>query len=46
MVAPLAQLRYNPNDQTVEVVVSLADGTGDHVLATLPATPPPGGSDE
>lgn len=32
---------YNADTNTIDFRVPLADGTGDHVLATLPATPPP-----
>jgi hypothetical protein len=32
---------YNTDDNTIEFRIPLADGSGDHVLATLPATPPP-----
>ena len=37
----LAQIIYNDETGQVEVRIPLADGTGDHVLAVLPATPPP-----
>lgn len=37
----LAQVIYNETTGHVEVRIPLADGTGDHVLAVLPATPPP-----
>jgi hypothetical protein len=37
----IAQAVYNADTQSIEFRVPLADGTGDHVLATLPATPPP-----
>jgi hypothetical protein len=36
-----AQVVYNADTATIEFRIPLADGTGDHVLATLPATPPP-----
>jgi hypothetical protein len=32
---------YNADTEQIEFRIPLADGTGDHVLATLPATPPP-----
>ena len=32
---------YNADTDQIEFRIPLADGTGDHVLATLPATPPP-----
>ncbi len=35
------QVVYNPDLNVIEFRVPLVDGTGDHVLATLPATPPP-----
>ena len=38
---PVVNVRYDETTSTVQFVVALADGTGDHVLATLPATPPP-----
>ena len=37
----IAQVVYNAETATIEFRVPLADGTGDHVLATLPETPPP-----
>jgi hypothetical protein len=37
----LAQVVYNADAGVIEFRIPLADGTGDHVLATLPATPPP-----
>jgi hypothetical protein len=37
---------YNADDNTIEFRIPLVDGTGDHVLATLPATPPPGDNPE
>jgi hypothetical protein len=37
----MAQVVYNADTATIEFRIPLADGTGDHVLATLPATPPP-----
>ena len=37
----IAQVVYNAGTQSIEFRMPLADGTGDHVLATLPATPPP-----
>jgi hypothetical protein len=37
---------YNVNTATIEFRIPLVDGTGDHVLATLPATPPPGDESE
>jgi hypothetical protein len=40
------QVVYNADMQSIEFRVLLADGTGDHVLATLPATPPPGNNPE
>jgi hypothetical protein len=40
------QVVYNDDTATIEFRVPLADGTGDHVLATLPATPPPGNNPE
>jgi hypothetical protein len=42
----ITQVVYNADDNTIEIRVTLADGTGDHVLATLPATPPPGDESE
>lgn len=36
-----AQVIYNADTGQVEVRIPLADGNGDHVLAVLPATPPP-----
>ena len=41
-----AQAVYHIANGTVEFRIPLADGTGDHVLATLPATPPPGDNPE
>jgi hypothetical protein len=35
------QVIYNADTATIEIRMTRADGTGDHVLATLPATPPP-----
>jgi hypothetical protein len=35
------QIVYNDDTATIEFRIPLQDGTGDHVLATLPATPPP-----
>jgi hypothetical protein len=35
------QVVYNADAGVIEFRIPLADGTGDHVLATLPATPPP-----
>ncbi len=32
---------WNEATNSIEFRVPLADGTGDHVLAILPATPPP-----
>ena len=32
---------YNADTEQIEFRIPLVDGTGDHVLATLPATPPP-----
>jgi len=37
----IAQVVYNTDTATIEFRIPLADGTGDHVLASLPATPPP-----
>jgi hypothetical protein len=37
----IAQVVYNADTNTIEFRIPLVDGTGDHVLATLPATPPP-----
>jgi len=37
---------YNADANVIEFRIPLADGTGDHVLATLPATPPPGDDSE
>jgi hypothetical protein len=37
---------YNADTQSIEFRIPLQDGTGDHVLATLPATPPPGDESE
>jgi hypothetical protein len=37
----IAQVVYNADTQSIEFRIPLADGTGDHVLATLPATLPP-----
>jgi len=37
----IAQVVYNADTNVIELRVALQDGTGDHVLATLPATPPP-----
>lgn len=37
----VAQIVYNDDTGLVEVRIPLTDGTGDHVLAVLPATPPP-----
>jgi hypothetical protein len=42
----LAQVVYNADTEQIEFRVPLVDGTGDHVLATLPATPPPGDNPE
>lgn len=36
-----AQVIYNADTGNVEVRTPLADGSGDHVLAVLPAIPPP-----
>jgi len=38
---PGVHVVYNADTATIEFRVPLVDGTGDHVLATLPATPPP-----
>jgi hypothetical protein len=35
------QVICNADTGLIEFRIPLADGTGDHVLATLPATPPP-----
>lgn len=37
----IAHVIYNADTGELEVRIPLADGSGDHVLATLPATPPP-----
>jgi hypothetical protein len=37
----IAQVVYNADTEQIEFRVPLVDGTGDLVLATLPATPPP-----
>jgi hypothetical protein len=37
----IAQVLYNADLNVIEFRIPLVDGTGDHVLATLPATPPP-----
>jgi hypothetical protein len=37
----IAQVVYNADLNLIEFRIALPDGTGDHVLATLPATPPP-----
>jgi hypothetical protein len=37
----IAQVVYNADTANIEFRIPLVDGTGDHVLATLPATPPP-----
>ncbi len=37
----IAQVVYNAATNLIEFRIQLADGTGDHVLATLPAIPPP-----
>jgi hypothetical protein len=37
----IAQVVYNADLGLIEFRIPLAGGTGDHVLATLPATPPP-----
>jgi hypothetical protein len=42
----IAQVVYNADDNTIEFRIPLVDGTGDHVLASLPATPPPGDESE
>jgi len=42
----IAQVVYNVDTQSIEFRIPLADGTGDHVLATLPATPPLGDESE
>jgi hypothetical protein len=42
----IAQVVYNADTATIEFRIPLQDGTGDHVLATLPATPPPGDEPE
>lgn len=40
-----AQVVYNDETGQVEVRIVRVDGQGDHVLATLPATPPPAADD-
>lgn len=40
MNIPVAAV-YNDETGNVEIRVLLPDGSGDHVLAVLPATPPP-----
>ncbi len=42
----IAQVVYNADAGVIEFRIPLVDGTGDHVLATLPATPPPGDESE
>ncbi len=42
----IVQVVYNADTEQIEFRIPLADGTGDHVLATLPATPPPGDESE
>jgi hypothetical protein len=42
----IVQVVYNADAGVIEFRIPLADGTGDHVLATLPATPPPGDEPE
>jgi hypothetical protein len=37
----IAQVVYNADTQSIEFRVPLADGTGDHVLATVVAVAPP-----
>ena len=37
----IAQVVYNADLGLIEFRIPLVDGTGDHVLATLPATSPP-----
>ncbi len=37
----VAQVIYNADTNSIEFRIPLVDGSGDHVLATLPATPPP-----
>jgi hypothetical protein len=36
----IAQVVYNADTKQIEFRIPLTDGTGDHVLAALPATPP------
>ena len=40
-MTPTVQVVYNDQTGEVEVRIPLADGSGDHVLAVLAATPPP-----
>ena len=37
----IAQVIYNDDTGKIEIRIPLADGSGDHVLAVLPATPAP-----
>ena len=37
----IVQVIYNDDTGDIEIRIPLADGTGDHVLATIPATSPP-----
>ena len=37
----IAHIVWNDDTECVEIRIPLADGNGDHVLAVLPATPPP-----
>ena len=37
----IVQVVYNTDADLIEFRIPLADGTGDHVLATVAATPPP-----
>jgi hypothetical protein len=37
----IVQVVHNADTNVIEFRIPLQDGTGDHVLATLPATPPP-----
>ena len=41
-----AQVVYKADTNLIEFRIPLVDGSGDHVLATLPAIPPPGDNPE
>lgn len=46
MSRDIVDMVFDSETEQIEIRIPKADGTGIHVLAVLPATPPPGQRDE